>query len=286
MCGQRPDDHVLSLRLESGWLNTDDKYQLNRQRFYNLGEIVITTFETERSVTLVGNNLYVDNRSRKLSLVDALKSGLVELVESGKDDVIPPPPTTIQALEQLIVPHKPSPKHKQVEVDVYTETTSVEWKEIRQPGPPYSLCFSESKDDAWAYYTEEFASLNQVPSARKRSVGREESTTQFTVRDDAAPPKFFAKLEMPQKCHLTGNTPFTFIIDYSTNSIHSITIDESHSPLSVLQDDLKTVKQLIDCRNANTGEQVHWAGFFGCGTLILTLSSHLMMTSWRSCLAF
>jgi hypothetical protein len=117
----------------------------------------------------------------------------------------------------------------------------------------------------WAYYTEDFTSSDDVPPAQKLAVSRENSTTSFTVRDDPAPPKLFAKLEMPQECHLTGNTPFTFVIIYSTNSKDPITINKARSPLSVFEGDLKTVEQLIDCRNAGTEEEVHWVGFWGCG---------------------
>jgi hypothetical protein len=132
-------------------------------------------------------------------------------------------------------------------------------------GHTYTLQLSRNKDEVWAYYTEHFGSPDDVPLAQKLAVGRENSTICFTVRSDSAPPKLFAKLEMPKECHLTGNTPFTFIIDYSSESKDPLIIDKSRSPLSVFEGDLKTVEQLIDCRDTDTGEEVHWVGFFGCG---------------------
>jgi hypothetical protein len=142
MCGQHTGSHALSIRLENGYLDTDDKFQLNRRRSNNLGQIVVTTFETERLVTLVCNNLHVNGKSRTLCLSDALKSGLVELVESGKSDVLAIPSSTrsvTQQLGQLNIPPKPSPEHAQVEVNVNTDTTTSEWKELLQPGHTYDL---------------------------------------------------------------------------------------------------------------------------------------------------
>jgi hypothetical protein len=61
---------------------------------------------------------------------------------------------------------------------------------------------------------------------------------------------------MPPKCHLHGPDEFKFVIDLSTDSEQPITIDKSLSPLSVSQDNLKTIGQVIDCRNAKTGEKI------------------------------
>jgi hypothetical protein len=267
MCGQHTASHALSLHFENGYLNTDDKFQLNRRRFNNLGQIVVTTFETERSVTLVCNNLHVNGKSKTLYLLDALKSGLVELVESGENDVLALPSTATQQLGQLNVLPKHSSKHAQVHIGVYTDTATSEWKDLLQSGYTYGLRLSQNDDEVWAYYTEDFGSPNDVPLAQKLAVGREISTIYFTVHNDPAPPNLFAKLETPKECHLTGNThaPFTFVIEYSSDSEDPLTIDKSRSPLSSFEGDLKIVEQLIDCRNADTGEKVRWSGFFGCG---------------------
>jgi hypothetical protein len=83
--------------------------------------------------------------------------------------------------------------------------------------------------------------------------------------DYPATPKIFASLEMPQECRLSGPGHYIFAIEYSTDSKQPITIDKSRSPLSVFEGDLKTVEQLIDCRDVETGEEVAWSAFFGCG---------------------
>lgn len=90
---------ILSLRLEAGGWRNSDKFQLHRPRSGHLGHVVITTFETKRAVTLVCNNLHIDGRSKKLDLLEALKSGLIELVQSGKEDVIALPLSTGRKLD-------------------------------------------------------------------------------------------------------------------------------------------------------------------------------------------
>jgi hypothetical protein len=91
------------------------------------------------------------------------------------------------------------------------------------------------------------------------------SMTSAMHLDYPATPNIFASLEMPQECRLSGPGHFIFVIEYSTDSKQPITIDKSRSPLSVFEGDLKTVEQLIDCRDVETGEKVAWGAFFGCG---------------------
>jgi hypothetical protein len=81
---------------------------------------------------------------------------------------------------------------------------------------------------------------------------------------DRQPPNIFARLEMPLECHLSDPGHFAFVIEYSTDSKTPITIDNSRRPLSVFEGELKTVDQLIECRDTETGEEVLWSGFFGC----------------------
>ncbi|KAH7081399.1 hypothetical protein BKA63DRAFT_588874 [Paraphoma chrysanthemicola] len=192
---------------------------------------------TERLVTLVCNNLAVNGKSRKLDLWEALKSGLIELLESGENNVVALPAPSSQQLRKLKVLPKPSPQHVQVDVGIYTDTRSSEWKDVLRPGQIYQLRLSRCKDEVWAYYTDDFASPDDVPSTHKLAVEREDNTIHFSVRDDPAPPKLFAKLEMPER---------------------ALTIDKSRSPLSVFEEDLKTLERLIDCRNTETGEEVQW----------------------------
>ncbi|KAF2847664.1 hypothetical protein T440DRAFT_538431 [Plenodomus tracheiphilus IPT5] len=208
MCGQHTNSHALSLRLENGWLNTDDKFQLNRHRPHNLGQIVVTNFETESSVTLVCNNIHAIGKSRKLDLWEALKSGLVELHSM---------------MGQLNIPPKFSPKHTQVEVGVYADTTRLEWKNYLQTGRTYDLRLSKN-----------FGSRNDMSLDQR-----------LAVHDDPAPPELFASLEMPTTCHCTGNTPFTFAIKHSSDSKDALTIDKSHSPFSVFGGDIGPLDWLL-----------------------------------------
>jgi hypothetical protein len=269
MNSQSGDNNVLSLRLQEGYLRRG-KFQLNRGENSYPGSIVVTTFETERAVTLVCNNLYDSGRVKRpdrkqLDLPESLKSGLLELVQCGKEDTtITLPCTATPQLCQLLVPPTASPKHRQLRVGVATDTTSAEWKEVLQPGLTYELRMSATNDEVWAYYTDEYGSPGEVPPAKRLPVKREESTCYFNVHDDPAPPKLFVKLEMPEKCHLSGPIPFTFVIEYSSNSDRPITINKSRSPLSVFDEDLNELSQIIDCRNAVTKEEVRWVGFFGC----------------------
>jgi hypothetical protein len=261
MTSQITPSNVLSLRFEAGGLETDNKFQLNRERRWNLGLLEITTFETERSVTL-----FCDSLTRTgLDLLEALRSGLLELVESGKDKVIMLPPATSPQLGQLNIPPKPSSQHRQVSVGVHTDTTHAAWKEVLQPGHTYGLQFSKNNGEVFACYIDELDGRPEnLPPAQKLTVGREGSTHYFIVHDDPAPPRIFARLEMPHQAHLTGPVPFTFVIEYSTESIESLVIDKSRSPLSVFLGDLKSLDQLVDCRDNKTREKVSWSGLFGC----------------------
>jgi hypothetical protein len=257
MNSQRTATDALSLRYEASELEINNKFQLNRKRLWNLGLIVITTFETKRSLTLFCDSLTESG----LNLLDALRSGLLELVESGKDDVIllSPAPSPPQ-LGHLIIPPKPSPQHRQVSIGVFTDTTHAAWKEILRPGCTYGLRLSKTNGEVFTCYTDGY---NGWPESELR-IGREGGTCYFIVHDDPAPPKIFARLSMPVVAHLTGPEAFTFVIEYTTDSPEPLVINKSRSPLSVFPEDLKSLDQLIDCRNILTDEKVSWSGVFGC----------------------
>jgi hypothetical protein len=86
---------------------------------------------------LVCNDLHINGKSRRLDLLEALKSGSVELVEPGKDDMIALPPTVIQQLSQLNIPPQPSSKHAQMDIGVHRydkfrmEGNSSTWTDLR-----------------------------------------------------------------------------------------------------------------------------------------------------------
>jgi hypothetical protein len=261
MTSQIVSSDVLSLRFEAGGLETNNKFQLNHERRCDLGRIVITTFDTERSITLFCSSL----TRTGLDLLEALRSGLLELVEPGKDNVIMLPPATSPQIGQHNIPPKPSPQHRQKSVCVFTDTTHAAWKEVLQPGHTYGLRLSKNRGEVFACYTDEYDDgPENLPPAQKLTVGREGSTYYFNVHDDPAPPRIFARLEMPHQAHLTGPIPFTFVIEYTTDSLEPLVVDKSRSPLSVFSEDLKSLDSLIDCRDNKTGEKVSWSGLFGC----------------------
>jgi hypothetical protein len=134
-----------------------------------------------------------------------------------------------------------------------------------QPGLTYGLRLSKDNGEVFACYTDELDDRTKdLSSAQKLPVSRESRTYYFTDHDDLVPPKIFARLEMPPEAHSTSQIPFTFIIEYATDSSSPLVIDKSRSPLSVSSEDLSSLDQLIDCRDEKTREEVSWCGFFGC----------------------
>ena len=76
---------------------------------------MVTTFETERAVTLVCNNLHINDKRKRLDLLESFQSGLVELVDSDKQDHRTALPyTAIPQPGQLNIPSTPFPEHLQV----------------------------------------------------------------------------------------------------------------------------------------------------------------------------
>lgn len=69
---------------------------------------------------------------------------------------------------------------------------------------------------------------------------------------------------MPHTSHLAGPNPFTFAIEYTTDSPSTLVLDKSRSPLSVFSEDLKSLDPLIDYCDKSTGEKVPWPAIFGC----------------------
>ncbi|KAI4616172.1 uncharacterized protein J4E87_008907 [Alternaria ethzedia] len=261
----------LSLRFEAEELDTNDKFQLNRKQRRDLGHLIITTSETERPITLFCNGLTVVGRGRN-TVLQALRSGLFELVQSGKEDagVIVLPSFTSPKKGQYNILSTSFPQYREVSISVLTETTHVLWREVLQPGRTYGLRLAEKAGEVFACYTDGLEGGAEVsPSAQKLPVHREGGGTYyFTVHDDPAPPKLFARLEMPSKAYLNGPDPFTLIIEYTTDSDEPFVFDKSRSPLSVTTlctgANLHCIDQLIDCRDNDTGEKVEWGAVFVC----------------------
>ncbi|RAR03311.1 hypothetical protein DDE83_008252 [Stemphylium lycopersici] len=121
-----PSD-ILSLRFEAGEPENNKRFQRNRQRHNDVSRILITTFEAERSMTLFCNGL----TGGKLNLLEALRSELLELVESGKDNAIMVPHTASPQMSWLKMPPKPWSAHVQKLTGIYTNTTHTAWKVLQ-----------------------------------------------------------------------------------------------------------------------------------------------------------
>lgn len=257
-------DNVLSLRLQQGNRYGHDIFQLNQSSFSSLNLMIITTLERERSVMLVCNGL--DGKRKKLDILNAMRAGLVEILESGKEEPIVFNQRSLNSLGNMEIPPKPSPQHYQVRAGLETDTTSDEWRAVMQSGSTYELRLSNNEGEVWCYYSDEHnGPPEEVPSSKRLPVGREDGAIHFTVHDDPAPPEFLATLRVePEKCHLSGNPPFKFIIEFTTNSDQPITVDKSRTPLSDFPFDFNSVSQLIYCEDAKTGEEVEWPSQFGC----------------------
>jgi len=263
--------NVLSLRFEAEESDTNNKFQLNRKQRRSLGDIIITTPETERPITLFCNGLTVVERGTN-TVLQALRSRLFELVQSGKEDagVIMLPSVTSPRKGQYNILSTVFPQYREVSICVLTETTHVLWKEVLQPGCTYGLRLSEKAGEVFACYTDELnGNPESVTSAQKLPVHREGGgTCYFTVHDDPAPPKLFARLELPRRAHLNGPGPFTLVIEYTTDSDEPFVFDKSRCPLSVTNFcsgfDLHCMDQVIDCQDDKTGEKVEWGAVFVC----------------------
>ena len=259
----RGGSNVLSLRFEADEPETNNKFQLNRKQRRDLGHLIVTTPETERAVTLFCNGLTVIGRKRN-AVLQALRSGLFELVQSGKKDAgaIMLPSVTSRQKGQYNILSTSFPQYREVSVSVLIETTHVVWKEVLQPGHTYGLRLSKKAGEVFACYTDELdGNPESVTSAQNLPVHRERGgTCYFTVHDDPAPPKLFARLEMPKKAHFNGPDPFTLVIEYTTDSVEPLVFDRSRSPLSVTNFgsglDLHCIDQLVDCQDNATGEKV------------------------------
>lgn len=186
-------------------------------------------------------------------------------MESGKDSAIVIPPAASPQMSQLDIPSRPSPEVPQKSIGIYTDTTHTTWKEVLQAGHTYDLRFSGNNGGVFACYTDELGDQPEnLPPAQKLSVGREGGKCSFIAHDNPAPPRIFARLELPDQAHLTGHIPFTLVIEYTTDSLNAIVVDKSRSPLSVSKNELTSLDSLIDCRDSKTGEKVPWCAVFLC----------------------
>ncbi|KAH8722444.1 hypothetical protein GQ44DRAFT_729551 [Phaeosphaeriaceae sp. PMI808] len=237
-------------------------FQLNRQCYSTDNFIEITTFETERAVTLVCRGLNYGSKIVHLDIMEALQSGFLELVETGTNRVIDFGSDGPHEPGRINIKPIPLPKARQARTHLETRSTDKAWKTVLQPGKSYEMRLSEYGGDIWAYYTE-----NEHPesAAQKLTVGRDTSgTIKFDVYDYPPPPKLFAKLIMLNECYASNTLLFRLTIEFSTDSRQPITFDTSYSPLSSSHIGFHSLEELIECRDIETGEDVDWPTTRGC----------------------
>jgi hypothetical protein len=251
-------------RLHQGSKHDNDMMQLYRESFSRANIMEITTFENERPSALVCSGL--DGRSRRLDILAALQSRLLELIDIGSDQAIPIFSIGSQVLGKENTPLELSPRLNQNRAWLETESTSETWRGVLKPGKRYALRFSKNDGELWGYYSDEHTgSPQQVPTSKRLPVVRQSDVVQFTVYDDPAPPKLFATLDVePKYCHLSGNLAFKISITYVSRNDQTITINKARSPLSTFEFDFNCVGQLVDCEDVVTGEKVDWPAQFGC----------------------
>ena len=239
-------------------------FQLNRQMFSNRNRVVVTNLERERQATLVCHGL--GGKYSNFDLLEALKSGLFELVEQSKDDVIPIESSGPARLGPVNIASKLSPPWYQQHLSLEIDTTDELWKRVLRPRATYELRVSRTKGELWAYYDDEpRRPPEEIPLSERLSVIRGDGRISFTVFDDPMPAKLFAKLDvMPKKCHRSGDPPFKIILEISSDSDKAITIDKSDSPFSSWPFILSSVSELIHCEDIETKEAVDWGTAFGC----------------------
>jgi hypothetical protein len=250
---------LLSLSLRQGQTEDCYAFQLNRESS-GLNSLEIITLETLRPVALVCSGL--DGSSQKLHLLDALQSSFLELVEEGTEDVIRFESAEPRPIIPRTIPPKPSPQQWPDRVRILLDSTNPIWKETLTPSKTYTLRFSPTSGEAYAYYTD--IPSTDLPSQRLPIARCPIPTISLRAHNFPAPPLLFANLSIPETCHLSGTPPFVITLTFSTNSRETLTFDKSRTPLSSFIFDFHGIEDLIDCIDTSTGKQVDWPAAFGC----------------------
>jgi len=276
MTANGPEDGApaLSLRLQKGHESFAGDMHLYRRRKYSGVYLWILTFNTERETTLVCNGLYGKKGRgpesfRALDLLGALQSGLLELTEVGKEDVISFQSAETLPLERIHISPTPAPDDWPMCITVNYDSTKEVWKSVLQHGKTYEIRFSKNGGEVWAYYTDDEPSdsaFETIPAAQRLRVDRDTTQTlRLTVNAEPDYPNLFAKLHLPEECHRSGTPPFTLTIEISTDSEEVLTVNKSRTPFSCEQWlDLNGLDQLIKCVDVNTGEEPDFPNQFCC----------------------
>lgn len=265
-------------------------FQLNLPSMQGIYCLEVLTYDTERSLTFACNVPISLERPEtnsspylfpKLDLIDALRSGLLELVEQSTQQVVQLPPTAYSSsVGHVDIPPHPRPGHTQAIIFIVFDTTAKIWKGTLHPYKKYNLRLSASGGDAWCYY----ASLSHEASSSDFSaspsqdsslpVRRDPGIIHFTVYDDPVPPACSAVFSLASPiCHRSGTPQFKFITE--------ITLDASeaaHGPVTVgfydepfNTDKMGCASEYIRFVDTETGEEIYFPHVRPCwGELIPT----------------
>ncbi|KAF2825606.1 hypothetical protein CC86DRAFT_467284 [Ophiobolus disseminans] len=148
---------ALSLTLNQDFAPRPTEISLKQDHYFGHNRLKIKPFDTERAVTLVCLSLNVNDApsNKNLDLLGALRSGLIELTELGKDDIIAVPAGDPSPLGRTSIPPTLSPEGDQSQGSLYMDTTSTVWKSIFQHEKTYELRLSKNGGETWAYYTDD-----------------------------------------------------------------------------------------------------------------------------------
>ncbi|OJD32185.1 uncharacterized protein BKCO1_4000089 [Diplodia corticola] len=252
---------LLSLTLLQGNTWGHDMMQLNRPTMQGLNLFKVTTFDTERTLTLACTAL--DAKTRRVDLVAALCAGLFQLVDEDTQQLVAFPPETAPVGSIAILP-KEKPGDYQLRVGLGIDTTAQIWKDLLEPSKTYAVRFSPSGGEAWCSHDDE---ENRLP------VRREPDVLRFTVYNDPAPPTLSAVFGVePAVCHRSGSPPFKFVVDISLPDDSDGTSSRSDTPLTIKiagtwfdVSQLNCIDQLVHCVDADTGEKPDFDARFHCG---------------------
>lgn len=288
---EKTSEAPLALNLAQGGSFGSNIFQLNLPSMQEKNYLEITNFDTERTLTFVCSAPIAYKRSReyhwveelfsKLELIDALRSGLLELVEQDTQQVVqlPPaahPPTTGHA----VIPPQSRPGRYQASLRLVVDTTAQIWKDVLQPYKTYNLRLSASGGDSCCYYAspsdESSSSEFSVASSRDGSlpVRRDPGIIHFTVYDDPVPPACSAVFSLTSPvCHRSGAPQFKFIteitLDASDAAKGPVTVGLYDEPFNT--DKMGCASEYIRFVDTETGEDVYFPHAHPCwGEIIPT----------------
>ncbi|KAK0637960.1 hypothetical protein DIS24_g10313 [Lasiodiplodia hormozganensis] len=244
-------------------------FQLNLPSMQGIYCLEVLTYDTERSLTFACNVPISLERPEtasspylfpKLDLIDALRSGLLELVEQNTQQVVQLPPTAYSpSVGHVDIPPHPRPGHTQAIIFIVFDTTAKIWKGILHPYKKYNLRLSASGDPSQG---------SGLP------VRRDPGIIHFTVYNDPVPPTCSAVFSLASPvCHRSGTPQFKFIteitLDASDAAKGPVTVGLYDEPFNT--DKMGCASEYIRFVDTETGEEVYFPHVRPCwGELIPT----------------